>query len=71
MILEGKPAEKISHQQHEATSSSELSEKSAEFGTPKKIGSVSAKSAVEKETTAAESQLVRVCLPSPWQEEKS
>ncbi|XP_036105633.1 centromere protein U isoform X1 [Molossus molossus] len=57
MMLEDKPAEKVSRQQHEATSSSELSEKSAGFGTPKKIGPVSAKSAIEKETTAAESQL--------------
>ncbi|XP_004481807.1 centromere protein U [Dasypus novemcinctus] len=54
-----KPVEKISTQQHEsvsATASSELSEKPAESVTPKKIGSPSAKSCVEKETLAKESQ---------------
>lgn len=57
MIKEGKPAEKISSQQHEAISSSELSEESAELGTPKKIGPLSAKFSVEKETPATDSGL--------------
>lgn len=61
-MKEGKPTEKISSQQQEATSSSELSDESAEPGTPKKTGPLSAKFSVEKETRAAESRLVRECL---------
>ncbi|XP_054421789.1 centromere protein U isoform X2 [Pteronotus mesoamericanus] len=57
VIIEGKPAEKISSQQHGATSPSELPEKVAELGTPKTVGPLRAKSSVEKETLATESQL--------------
>ncbi|XP_016066811.1 PREDICTED: centromere protein U [Miniopterus natalensis] len=57
VMKEGKPTEKISSQQQEATLSSELSDESAEPGTPKKTGPLSAKFSVEKETRAAESRL--------------
>ncbi|XP_039738586.1 centromere protein U isoform X1 [Pteropus medius] len=60
IIIKSKPAEKISRQQHEAvpaTASSERSETSAELSTPKKMGPLSAKLSVEKETLATESQL--------------
>ncbi|XP_015999477.1 centromere protein U isoform X3 [Rousettus aegyptiacus] len=60
IIIKGKPAEKVSRQQHEAvpaTASSECSESSAESGTPKKMGPLNAKLSVEKETLATESQL--------------
>ncbi|XP_014386903.1 PREDICTED: centromere protein U [Myotis brandtii] len=45
-----KPTEKIGSQQPEAVSSSEVSEKSAELGTSKKVGPPGASSSVEKET---------------------
>lgn len=72
IIIKGKPAEKVSRQQHEAvpaTASSECSESSAESGTPEKMGPLNAKLSVEKETLATESQLVSVSA-SPLEREK-
>uniref|UniRef100_A0A671FP17 Centromere protein U n=1 Tax=Rhinolophus ferrumequinum TaxID=59479 RepID=A0A671FP17_RHIFE len=58
-IIKGKPAEKVSIQQHGtvlAIASSELSEKPAELGTSKTIGLLSTKSSVEKKTLVTRSQ---------------
>nr|XP_019591755.1 PREDICTED: centromere protein U [Rhinolophus sinicus] len=59
IITKGKPAEKVSIQQHGtvlAVASAELAEKPAELGTPKTIGPLSTKSSVEKETLVTQSQ---------------